>query len=59
MIYNLSRLLPDHLAIVNLVRYIPFRSACACLTALVVSFLLGPMMIRWLRSVGWWVSPRV
>jgi phospho-N-acetylmuramoyl-pentapeptide-transferase len=51
MIYNLTRLLPDHLALVNLLRYITFRSACACLTALIVSFLLGPMMIRWLRSV--------
>ena len=51
MIYNLTRLLPEHWAIVNLLRYLTFRSACACLTALVVSFVLGPMMIRWLRSV--------
>src|ERR1700710_1136576 len=51
MIYNLTRLLPDHYAIVNLLRYITFRSACACLTALVVSFLFGPALIRWLRSV--------
>jgi phospho-N-acetylmuramoyl-pentapeptide-transferase len=51
MIFNLSRSLPEHIAIVNLLRYITFRSACACLTALVVSFLLGPMVIRWLRSV--------
>lgn len=51
MIFNLSRMLPEHYAIVNLLRYITFRSACACLTALVVSFLLGPAVIRWLRSV--------
>jgi phospho-N-acetylmuramoyl-pentapeptide-transferase len=51
VIFNLSRLIPEHFAIVNLLRYITFRSACACLTALVVSFLLGPAMIRWLRSV--------
>src|ERR1700730_10349567 len=51
MIFNLSRALPDHYAIVNLLRYITFRSACACLTALVVSFFLGPPVIRWLRSV--------
>jgi phospho-N-acetylmuramoyl-pentapeptide-transferase len=44
-------MLPDHYAAVNLLRYITFRSACACLTALLVSFLLGPKMIRWLRSV--------
>lgn len=51
MIFNLSRLAPDHFALVNLLRYITFRSACACLTALVVSFLLGPIVIRWLRKV--------
>jgi phospho-N-acetylmuramoyl-pentapeptide-transferase len=51
MIFNFSRLMPDHYAIVNLVRYITFRSACACLTALIVSFLLGPVVIRWLRRV--------
>jgi phospho-N-acetylmuramoyl-pentapeptide-transferase len=51
MIFNLSRLLPDHYAIANLLRYITFRSACACLTALVVSFVLGPRVIRWLRSL--------
>src|ERR1700729_1575463 len=51
MIFNLSRMIPEHYAIANLRRYITFRSACACLTALIVSFLLGPMMIRWLRSV--------
>ena len=31
MIFNLSRLLPEHFAAVNLLRYISFRSACACL----------------------------
>jgi phospho-N-acetylmuramoyl-pentapeptide-transferase len=51
MIFNVSRLFPDHYAIVNLVRYITFRSACACLTALIVSFLLGPLVIRWLRKM--------
>jgi phospho-N-acetylmuramoyl-pentapeptide-transferase len=51
MIFNLSRLIPEHYAIANLLRYITFRSACACLTALVVSFVLGPRVIRWLRSL--------
>jgi phospho-N-acetylmuramoyl-pentapeptide-transferase len=51
MIFNLSRMIPDHYAIVNLLRYITFRSACACLTALIVSFLLGPVVIAWLRKV--------
>ena len=35
----------------NLFRYITFRSGAACLTALLVSFLIGPALIRWLRSV--------
>ncbi|MSP00277.1 MAG: phospho-N-acetylmuramoyl-pentapeptide-transferase [Acetobacteraceae bacterium] len=51
MIFNISRMVPDHYALVNLLRYITFRSACACLTALLVSFLLGPIVIRWLRKV--------
>ncbi|MDE2516363.1 MAG: phospho-N-acetylmuramoyl-pentapeptide-transferase, partial [Rhodospirillales bacterium] len=37
--------------IFNLFRYITFRAGGACLTALVVSFLIGPGVIRWLRSV--------
>ena len=32
-------------------RYITFRSAGAVLTALIVSFLLGPSMIAWLRRL--------
>ncbi|ABQ29289.1 MULTISPECIES: phospho-N-acetylmuramoyl-pentapeptide-transferase [Acidiphilium] len=35
----------------NLIRYITFRAGGACLTALVVSFLLGPRLIRWLKSL--------
>ena len=35
----------------NLFRYLTFRSGAACLTALLVSFVLGPMFIRWLKSV--------
>ena len=51
MLFNLSRLFPDHYALINLLRYITFRSAAACITALVISLLLGPAVIRWLRSV--------
>ena len=51
MLFNLSRLFSDHYAVVNLARYITFRSAAACITALVISLLLGPVVIRWLRSV--------
>jgi phospho-N-acetylmuramoyl-pentapeptide-transferase len=35
----------------NLFRYQTFRSGGACLTALVISFWLGPRVIRWLKSV--------
>ncbi|HET9147703.1 MAG TPA: phospho-N-acetylmuramoyl-pentapeptide-transferase [Acetobacteraceae bacterium] len=35
----------------NLFRYITFRAGGACITSLIVSFLLGPRLIRWLRSV--------
>ena len=51
MLYNLSRPLADQFILFNLFRYITFRSGAACLTALVVSFLLGPTVIRWLKSV--------
>ena len=51
MLYNLLRPLADHFILFNLVRYITFRAGAACLTALVVSFLLGPMVIRWLKRL--------
>jgi phospho-N-acetylmuramoyl-pentapeptide-transferase len=35
----------------NLFRYITFRAGGACITSLIVSFWLGPRLIRWLRSV--------
>ena len=57
MLYNLLRPLADHFILFNLVRYITFRAGAACLTALVVSFLLGPMVIRWLKRLHW-AAPR-
>ena len=51
MIFNITRMFPDHFAFVNLVRYITFRAACACITALIVCFVLGPPVIRWLRGL--------
>ena len=35
----------------NLIRYITFRAGGACITALIVSFLLGPRLIRWLKTL--------
>ena len=49
MLYDLARPLADQFILFNLFRYITFRSGAACLTALVVSFMLGPPLIRWLQ----------
>ncbi len=51
MFVYLSRLSADQFILANLFRYITFRSGAACLTSLFISFLLGPMVIRWLGSV--------
>jgi len=51
MLYNLARPLAEQFILFNLFRYITFRSGAACLTAMVVSFWLGPKLIRWLKSV--------
>ena len=51
MLYDLARPLASQFILFNLLRYITFRSGAACLTALVVSFILGPPLIRWLKSL--------
>ena len=51
MLYNLARPYADQFIVANLFRYLTFRSGAACLTALFLSFVLGPLVIRWLRSV--------
>ena len=51
MLYNLARPYADQFIVANLFRYLTFRSGAACLTALFLSFVLGPIVIRWLRSV--------
>ena len=50
MLYDLARPLANQFILFNLFRYITFRSGAACLTALLVSFILGPPLIRWLKS---------
>ena len=50
MLYDLTRPLANQFILFNLLRYITFRSGAACLTALLVSFIVGPPLIRWLRS---------
>jgi len=51
MLFNVFRPFADQYALANLFRYITFRSGAACLTALFIAFILGPMVIRWLKSV--------
>ncbi len=49
MLFNLLFPLADQFGMFNLFRYITFRTGGAVLTALVVSFVVGPALIRWLR----------
>ena len=46
MLYHYIYPLHDKLAILNVFQYITFRAAYAALTALLISFLLGPWLIR-------------
>jgi phospho-N-acetylmuramoyl-pentapeptide-transferase len=50
VIFNLFAPLAEEFALFNLVRYTTFRAGAACLTALVISLALGPLVITWLRG---------
>jgi phospho-N-acetylmuramoyl-pentapeptide-transferase len=50
MFYNFVYPLADVFSPFNLFRYLTFRSIAAFLTALVLSFIIGGGLIRWLRS---------
>jgi phospho-N-acetylmuramoyl-pentapeptide-transferase len=51
MLYHLLYPLRDRFGGFNVIRYITFRSAGAALTALLVSFVLAPSIIAWLRRL--------
>lgn len=51
MLYHLLFPLADQLLVFNVVRYLTFRTGAAVMTALIVSFVLGPMLIRRLRDL--------
>ncbi|MFC7334126.1 phospho-N-acetylmuramoyl-pentapeptide-transferase [Rhodocista pekingensis] len=51
MLFNLLYPLADEFQIFNLFRYITFRTGGAMVTALLISFVIGPRVIRWLKSV--------
>jgi phospho-N-acetylmuramoyl-pentapeptide-transferase len=50
MLYNLLTPLAEDFTVFNLFRYLTFRSGCAVVTALIISFLFGPRVIAWLKS---------
>jgi phospho-N-acetylmuramoyl-pentapeptide-transferase len=50
MLYELLPPLEPIFSVLNVVRYITFRTAAASLTALAISLLVGPVMIRKLRD---------
>jgi len=50
MLYNLLYPLADQYSVFNIFQYITFRAAYALITALVLSWLFGPLFIRWLST---------
>jgi len=50
MLYNLLAPYAEHFILFNLFRYLTFRTGGAIMTALIICFLIGPAMIRWLKK---------
>ena len=50
MLYHLLFPLADEFSVFNLFQYITFRTGGAIITALVISFIIGPAMINWLKK---------
>ena len=50
MLYNLLSPLAENFIFFNLFRYLTFRTGGAIMTALIICFVIGPGMIRWLKS---------
>jgi len=51
MLYNFLFPLADDVSVFNLFRYLTFRTGGAVMTALLISFVCGAPLIRWLRSI--------
>jgi len=51
VLYHLLYPLSDTYSVLNVFKYITFRTAYAAVTALIISFVFGPVMIRWLRGI--------
>jgi phospho-N-acetylmuramoyl-pentapeptide-transferase len=52
LLYSLLQPFARDIRIFNLLNYITFRSAAAFVTALIVSFVLGPLIINRLRAMA-------
>lgn len=50
MLYHLLLPFADQIILFNVFKYITFRSGGAVLTALIISFIIGPATIRWLAK---------
>lgn len=50
MLYNFLYPLADDFGLLNLFRYLTFRTGGAIITALIISFILGGPLIKWLKS---------
>ena len=50
MLYALLAPYADDFIFFNLFRYLTFRTGGAIMTALIICFLIGPGMIRWLKK---------
>lgn len=50
MLYNLLSPFADDFILFNLFRYLTFRTGGAIMTALIISFVMGPAFIRWLKK---------
>lgn len=50
MLYNLLAPLAEQYSLFNLFRYLTFRSGGAAFTALMITFIIGPAVIRWLKK---------
>jgi phospho-N-acetylmuramoyl-pentapeptide-transferase len=50
MLYNLLYPYADQFAVLNLFKYLTFRTGGAILTAMIISFLIGPTVIRTLKK---------
>ena len=50
MLYNLLSPFAEDFILFNLFRYLTFRTGGAIMTSLILCFLIGPRMIRWLKA---------